>query len=55
MLAAREGSGETVAAILKFRPKIAQRNATGDSALMLAALKGHATSSISSWLPARRQ
>ncbi|MDT3669064.1 MAG: ankyrin repeat domain-containing protein [Aromatoleum sp.] len=42
MLAAREGSGETVAAILKFRPKIAQRNATGDSALMLAALKGHA-------------
>lgn len=41
MLAAREGNRETVAAILKFRPKVAQRNAAGDSALMLAALKGH--------------
>jgi len=41
MLAAREGNGETVAAILKFRPKVAQRNVAGDSALMLAALKGH--------------
>ncbi len=42
MLAAREGNGETVTAILKFRPKLGQRNAAGDSALMLAALKGHA-------------
>lgn len=41
ILAAREGNGETVAAILKFRPKVGLRNAAGDSALMLAALKGH--------------
>ena len=41
MLAAREGDAETVEAILKFRPKVAQRNAAGDSALMLATLKGH--------------
>lgn len=41
MLAAREGHADTVAALLKYRPRLAQRNAAGDSALMFAALKGH--------------
>ena len=42
ILAAREGHADTVAALLKFRPKLSQRNAAGDSALMMAVLKGHA-------------
>ncbi|NMG15467.1 ankyrin repeat domain-containing protein [Aromatoleum bremense] len=41
ILAAREGHADTVAAILEFRPKLGQRNAAGDSALMMAVLKGH--------------
>ena len=40
MLAAREGQAQTVAALLKYRPKVSLRNAVGDSALMLAVLKG---------------
>lgn len=40
MLAAREGNPDAVAALLKFRPRLGRRNAVGDSALMLAVLKG---------------
>jgi uncharacterized protein len=40
MLAAREGQAKTVAALLKYRPKVSLRNGAGDSALMLAVLKG---------------
>lgn len=42
MLAAREGHAETVAAMLRFKPKLGYRNLAGDTALMLAALKGNA-------------
>ena len=42
ILAAREGHAETVAALLRFKPKMAYRNLGGDTALMLAALKGNA-------------
>jgi ankyrin repeat protein len=42
MLAAREGHGETVNALLKYRPKLSARNQAGDSALMLAVLKSNA-------------
>jgi ankyrin repeat protein len=42
ILAAREGHADTVSAILKYRPKLGQRNPAGDSALMMATLKGHA-------------
>lgn len=41
ILAAREGNAETVDALLKYRPRIAYRNLAGDSALMLAVLRGH--------------
>jgi ankyrin repeat protein len=41
ILAARAGYADAVARILKFRPKLGSRNAAGDSALMLAALKGN--------------
>lgn len=41
ILAAREGQLDTVAALLKFRPKLDYRNLAGDSALMLAVLRGH--------------
>lgn len=41
MLAAREGHLATVEAVLRFRPKLAARNLVGDSALMLAVLKGN--------------
>ncbi|MDR0634277.1 MAG: ankyrin repeat domain-containing protein, partial [Azoarcus sp.] len=40
ILAAREGNAETVAALLRFGPKLDLRNHKGDSALMLAALHG---------------
>lgn len=40
MLAARDGNAETVEALLKYRPKVSRRNPAGDSALMLAVLKG---------------
>ena len=41
ILAAREGKADTVDALLKYRPRIAYRNLAGDSALMLAVLRGH--------------
>lgn len=41
ILAAREGNADTVEALLKHRPALAQRNLAGDSALMLAVLRGH--------------
>ncbi|MFP5400537.1 MAG: ankyrin repeat domain-containing protein [Gammaproteobacteria bacterium] len=41
ILAAREGQVDTVAAVLKYRPKLDYRNLAGDSALMLAVLRGH--------------
>ena len=41
ILAAREGQLDTVAALLKYRPKLDYRNLAGDSALMLAVLRGH--------------
>lgn len=40
ILAAREGHAETVAAILRFRPRPDHRNRNGDSALMFAASRG---------------
>jgi ankyrin repeat protein len=40
ILAAREGHIETAAAILRFRPRLDQRNRNGDSALMFAASRG---------------
>lgn len=42
ILAARDGNAETVEALLKYRPRIGYRNLAGDSALMLAVLRGHA-------------
>ena len=41
ILAAREGQLDTVEALLKYRPKLDFRNLAGDSALMLAVLRGH--------------
>lgn len=41
ILAAREGYADTVASLLQYRPKLGWRNLAGDSALMLAVLKGH--------------
>ena len=41
MLAARDGHADTVALLLKFRASPLQRNLMGDSAPMLAALRGH--------------
>ncbi|HNQ76353.1 MAG TPA: ankyrin repeat domain-containing protein, partial [Pseudothauera hydrothermalis] len=41
ILAAREGHVDTVASLLPYRPKLGWRNLAGDSALMLAVLKGH--------------
>lgn len=41
ILAAREGNADTVEALLKYRPALGQRNLAGDSALMLAVLRGH--------------
>lgn len=41
ILAAREGRVDTVQALLKYRPRLAYRNGSGDSALMLAVLRGH--------------
>lgn len=41
ILAAREGQFDTVAALLKYRPKLDYRNLAGDTALMLAVLRGH--------------
>lgn len=41
ILAAREGNADTVKALLGFRPKLDYRNPAGDSALMLAVLRGH--------------
>lgn len=41
ILAAREGYVDTVASLLPYRPKLGWRNLIGDSALMLAVLKGH--------------
>lgn len=40
MLAAREGNADTVKELLKHRPKVSLRNVAGDSALMMAVLKG---------------
>lgn len=40
ILAAREGNTETVKALLPFKPKLSHRNLAGDSALMLATLRG---------------
>ncbi len=41
ILAAMEGHSKTVQALLKFRPNVSLRNTAGDSALMMAALKGN--------------
>lgn len=41
ILAAREGHAQTVQTLLQYRPKLGWRNLAGDSALMLAVLKGH--------------
>lgn len=41
MLAARDGDGATVKALLRYRPRLYSRNPAGDSALMMAALGGH--------------
>lgn len=41
ILAAREGQLDTVETLLKYRPRIDYRNQAGDSALMLAVLRGH--------------
>lgn len=41
ILAAREGQLATVETLLKYRPRIDYRNQAGDSALMLAVLRGH--------------
>lgn len=41
ILAAREGNADTVESLLKYRPSLGQRNLAGDSALMLAVLRGH--------------
>ena len=41
ILAAREGQTAVVEALLKYRVRINQRNPMGDSALMLAVLRGH--------------
>ncbi|MFN3988327.1 MAG: ankyrin repeat domain-containing protein [Rhodocyclaceae bacterium] len=40
MLAVRDGHVRTVEAILQYRPNVAHRNIHGDSALMVAALRG---------------
>lgn len=42
ILAAREGYAQTVSALLRFKPKLSYHNLAGDTALMLAALKGNA-------------
>ena len=41
ILAAREGNAATVKALLQYRPRLGHRNQAGDSALMLAVLRGH--------------
>lgn len=41
ILAAREGNADTVEGLLKYRVALGQRNLAGDSALMLAVLRGH--------------
>ncbi|MGL1833442.1 ankyrin repeat domain-containing protein [Rhodocyclaceae bacterium SMB388] len=41
ILAAGGGHAATVNAILEYRPNVSHRNLAGDSALMLAALRGH--------------
>lgn len=41
ILAAREGQIEAVEALLRYRVRIDYRNLAGDSALMLAVLRGH--------------
>jgi hypothetical protein len=42
ILAAREGQFDAVDTLLKYRARIDYRNLAGDSALMLAVLRGHA-------------
>ncbi|ANQ84766.1 ankyrin repeat domain-containing protein [Azoarcus olearius] len=41
ILAAREGNADTVEALLRHRVALGQRNLAGDSALMLAVLRGY--------------
>lgn len=41
ILAANGGHVRTVEAILPYRPNVSQRNLAGDSALMMAVLRGH--------------